>query len=172
MKWKWPELAGRWKGALKSYQYVLLVLAVGAALMLLPAGGGEERSETPEPEGGAAQTFDLDSFEEKLERTLSKIEGAGETKVVLTLDSGSRQVLARDQERDSNGGSTSNVVTVGRGSGSQEVAVVQTVAPQFRGALVVCPGGNDPQTRLALLQAVSALTGLGADRVSICQGNT
>ena len=90
--------------------------------------------------------------------------------VVLTLETGSRQVLARDQERDGQGASSSTVVTVGRGSGSQGVVPLQTVAPQFRGALVVCPGGGDPQVRLKLIQSVAALTGLGSDRISICPG--
>ena len=62
-------------------------------------------------------------------------------------------------------------MTVGRGSGSQEVVPLQTLAPEFRGALVVCPGGGDPRVRLTLTQAVSALTGLGTDRISVCEGN-
>ena len=60
-------------------------------------------------------------------------------------------------------------VTLGRGSGGQSVVPLQTMEPEFRGALIVCPGGGDPQVRLALLKAVSALTGLGADRVCICE---
>ena len=43
--------------------------------------------------------------------------------------------------------------------------------PSFRGALVVCPGGDDPQVQLAITQAVSALTGLGSDRITICAGD-
>ena len=39
MKEKWPELARKWKGALGNYQMALLVLAAGAALLLLPTGG-------------------------------------------------------------------------------------------------------------------------------------
>ena len=35
MKWKWPEAAQRWKGALGKYGYVLLVIAAGIALMVL-----------------------------------------------------------------------------------------------------------------------------------------
>ena len=92
--------------------------------------------------------------------------------MVLTVDSGSRRVLAQDQERDREGGSTVSTVTVGRGSGTQEVVPLQTLAPSFRGALVVCPGGGDPQVRLKLSEAVSALTGLGTDRISVCEGNT
>lgn len=167
MREKWPELAKKWRGALGKYQYALLVLGLGAVLLLLPSG--RDSPQTGPEEESAAQGFDLAAFEEKMEKALSRVDGAGETKVVLSLDSGSRQVLAQDQERDE-GGSSSAVVTLGRGSGAQEVAVIQTVAPKFRGALVVCPGGNDPKTRLALLQAVSALTGLGADHISICGG--
>lgn len=171
MKWKWPEAAQRWKGALGKYIYVVLVIAVGVVLLLLPSGGRDSpREELPAREEGAS--FDLEAFETKLERTLSQIEGAGETKVVLALDGGSRQVLARNQNRDGEGGGSNTVVTVGKGSGQQDVVPLQTVAPEFRGALVVCPGGGDARVRLQLIEAVSALTGLGADRISVCAGGT
>lgn len=169
MNIRWPEAVQRWKGALRKYQYVLLVMAVGAVLLLLPSGGRDSPGEeAPAREEGAS--FDLEAFEEKLEQTLSRIEGAGEARVVLTLDGGSRQVLARNQDREGDGGVSNTVVTVGKGSGQQEVVPLQTVAPQFRGALVVCPGGGDPQVRLKLIEAVAALTGLGSDRISVCAG--
>ena len=169
MKTKWPEWALKWKGALGKYRYALLVVAVGVLLLALPSGGSRE-----EPAGAetGAETFDLDAFEEKLEGILSQIDGAGETRVVLTLDGGSRQVLAQDQDRDGDGGSSATTVTVGRGSGSQEVVPLQTLAPSFRGALVVCPGGGSAQVRLELIQAVAALTGLNSSSISVCQGNT
>lgn len=170
MKERWPELVRRWRGALEKYRYVLLVIGAGVLLLLLPSGGGRDASDPPARESGAEEPFDLEKFEEKLAQALSQVEGAGKARVVLTLEGGSRQVLARDQERDRDGGAASTVVTVGRGSGSQGVVPLQTVAPQFRGALVVCPGGGDPQVRLRLIEAVSALTGLGSDRISVCQG--
>ena len=163
----WPGAAQKWKEALGRYQYALLVIAVGVVLLLLPVGGrdGAEEAVPAQTEGTA---FDLEAFEEKLARTLSQVEGAGQAQVVLTLDGGSRQVLARNQEQDRDGGGSNTVATVGRGSGTQEVVPLQVVAPQFRGALVVCPGGGDPQVRLRLVEAVSALTGLGSDRISVC----
>ena len=166
-----PKLAEWWKGALEKYKYALLIVAAGVALMLLPAGG-EQTARTEEQPQTQGDCFDLEQFERKLEQTLSQIAGAGQTRVVLTVDSGSRRVLAQDQERDREGGSTVSTVTVGRGSGTQEVVPLQTLAPSFRGALVVCPGGGDPRVRLTLTQAVSALTGLGTDRISVCEGNT
>ena len=168
MKGNWPERAAGWKEALGRYRYALLVAAVGVALLVLPTGGGE----TPAASGGTqAELFDVAAFEEKLEGVLSQIEGAGETRVVLTLAGGSRRVLAQDQDRDGDGGVASATVTVGGGAGGQEVVTLQTMAPSFRGALVVCPGGGDAQVRLELIRAVSALTGLGSDSISVCRSD-
>ena len=170
MKWKWPEAAQKWKGALRRYQYVLLVMAAGVVLLMLPTGSRNSSGLEDNPTQEEGTSFDLEAFEKKLSAVLSQVEGAGETHVVLTLDGGSRQVLAQNQDRDREGGGSKTVVTVGRGSGTQEVVPLQTVAPQFRGALVVCPGGGDAQVRLKIIGAVSALTGLGSDRISVCAG--
>ena len=171
MNGNWRESMEKWKEGLGRYKYVLMVMALGVILLALPTGSGTE-GQPDSQAAGSSDTFDLEAFEEKLERALSEIAGAGETRVVLALDSGSRQVLAQDREQDREGGLASSTVTLGRGAGSQEVVPLQTLAPSFRGALVVCPGGGDPQVRLELARAVSALTGLGADRISICEGNT
>ena len=61
-------------------------------------------------------------------------------------------------------------MVVSRGSGGQEAVAVQEVSPEYQGALLVCPGGGDPTVRLQLTQAVAALTGLGADKISISEG--
>ncbi|MCI8870264.1 MAG: stage III sporulation protein AG [Lawsonibacter sp.] len=159
--------AGAWKETLKRYQTVLLVLAAGLVLLMLPTGEREEPSRQAE-KSGQEDAFDLEAFEEKLAKTLSQIEGAGQARVVLTLKSGARRILAQDTQRDGDRASASPI-TVGRGSGSQEVVTLQTLAPQFQGALVVCPGGDDPGVRLRLVAAVSALTGLGSDKISVCK---
>ncbi len=168
MKWDLGKLSKKWKGA-GNYQYALLVLVLGALLMLLPTGRGREN---PPAGDGTSQTepFELERFERRLEDTLSHVEGAGQVRVMLTMDSGSRQIVAQDQERDREGAGSSTVVTVSQGGGKQDVAVLQTLAPQFRGALVVCPGGKDPVVRLGITQALSALTGLRADQIAVCTG--
>lgn len=144
----------------------LAVLAVGCLLLLIPTGAEadtQREEKTKEP-------FDLEQFEERLEEALSRIEGAGETKVVLSLDSGERQVLAQDREQ-TNSGASVQTVTVGGGS-ERSVVPVQTMAPGFRGALVVSPGAGDAAVRLALTRAVSVLTGLGSDCICVTTGMT
>ena len=151
---------------------MLLVILAGAVLLLLPPlwEKDETKESTAESQAGqAGETADsVSDLERRLEEALSQIQGAGEAQVVLTLKSGSRQVLAQDTQRGADGDSSSATVTLGRGSGSQEVVPLQTLAPQFQGALVVCPGGDNPEVCLQIIQAVSALTGLGSDRISVC----
>lgn len=160
----WKKLRGLWKGKLPLP--ALAVLAAGCLLLLLPSG----TPVNPEPERSLStqENFDLAAFEQRLERALSEIEGAGETRVVLSLDSGSRRVLAQDREQDS-GGASVQTVTVGSGS-AQNVVPVQTVAPAFRGALVVSPGAGDARVRLELTKAVGVLTGLGSDCICVTTG--
>lgn len=168
MKDRWPEgwkekLRGLWK----RYKFVLLILCAGAALLLWPgSGSGKETGKQTEAQG---ESFDVQTLERDLERTLSKIEGAGDVSVVLTLESGSRRILAEDTRTTESEENTETVV-VSRGSGSQDALLLEEIYPKFRGALVVCTGGKDPGVQLQLLQAVSALTGLSSDSVSICMG--
>lgn len=152
------------------YKLVLVVLAAGVLLMALPMGGGGEpvRQTTAQ-----AEVFDLNATEEKFARALSQIEGAGEVTVILTVKTGSRQVLAESSEvsqTDKGLEESSSPVILSKGSGVQEAFALQEIYPQFQGALIVCAGGDDPQVKLKLVEAATALTGLGADKISICKG--
>ena len=161
VQWKPEQL---WK-LLDKYKYVLLALTAGVVLLLWPAG--EKEKPAPDVPQDAAEDFDLAALEEKLSRTLSQVEGAGRVTVTLTLKSGMEQVPVTDRATSS--GERENrteekTVVVGTGS------VRLRRYPVFQGALVVCEGADQAQVRLAMTQAVSALTGLGTDRITICKG--
>ena len=162
------NLPETWKKLWSRYRYVILIVLLGVVLMLLPAEGERgtpARQETCTEEAD----FDLEKFEKKLSETLSQVEGAGKVKVMLTLKSSSRKILAQDVEQTREGDGTSRVVTVSCGSGKQETVPTQILGPQIRGALIVCQGGDSPEVRLRLTQAVSALTGLRCDSISVCE---
>lgn len=163
---EWGKGLGKTVGR---YKYIFLVILVGAVLLLLPTGGGEEQrqvaSETQTP-----ADFDLAAMEQKLADALSEIDGAGRAKVVLTLKGGTRQIVARDESASEQEDSSTTVV-VNRGSGVQDAVVLQQVYPQYQGALIICPGGGNAAIKLKVTEAVSAVTGLGAARISVCKGN-
>lgn len=88
---------------------------------------------------------------------------------MLTVKSGMERVLARDSSV-SETEETMETVVISTGSGKQEVVLLTQRYPTFQGALVVCEGGDDPQVKLLVTQAVAALTGLGSARISVCKG--
>lgn len=168
---KGVEWERRVREALKKYRYVLLVILVGILLLAWPAGEAPEEGEPART--GREELFQAEQLEERLERALSKVEGAGEVTVVLTLQGGPRQVLAQDgaaTEEDSRSSRETETLLVSKGSGYQEPVVLQELGPVYQGALLVYSGEEDPGVELELYGAVSALTGLRADQISICKG--
>ena len=160
-----------WK-SLGRYKFVLLVILVGIVLLLLP-DSKKTRESGEQLTVNTEEDFSVEALEEKLERTLSEIDGAGEVRVMLTVESGMKRVLAQDASLDQEGNAVqreTETVVVSTGSGTQDVILVQQIYPRFQGALVVSTGGGDPAVRLKLTEAVAALTGLGADKISICKG--
>lgn len=158
---------------LDTYKYVLLVVLVGVLLLILPLQKTEKRSSEQQPTVGDSGGFDLEGIERKLSAALSQVEGAGEVTVVLTVQNSSRQVLAQDGKTTQKEGAserTAETVVVSKGAGTQEPVLVEQIYPDFQGALVVCTGGEEAAVRLKLVEAISALTGLGADKISICKG--
>ena len=102
---------------LKKNKAVLLVLAVGIALMLLPTAAKSAKTEPAQTER---------SEEARIEAILSSCEGIGRVKVMLG-------------ERDG----------------------------VLYGCAVVCDGASSASVRLTVTEAVSRLTGLKLDRISV-----
>lgn len=168
------EAFGAWGKRVRTlfdkYKFVLLIILAGAALLLLPSQG--EEAAVP-LSGGEEESFQVEDLERRLEEALSQIDGAGEVKVVLTVKSSARQILAQDGKTTERADSTDSALTtvvVSPGTGTQATVAVQQLSPEYQGALVVCSGGSDPSVRLHIVEAVSALTGLGADKISVCKG--
>ena len=155
----------RLRDSLGRYRLVWAVILAGAILLLLPSGEKRQEAETKTE----TASFDLTATEQRLAETLSKIDGAGEVTVMLTVRDSPRKVLAQNRQNGETDERAETVV-LSRGSGTQETVTVQEVYPVYRGAVLVCAGGDDPQVRLELTRAVSALTGLGADKISISKG--
>ncbi len=140
---------------LGKYKYVLLVAALGTLLLLWP---------TERKDGAAAPADTSPAAGTDLAETEKAME------VMLTLHSGGERVLAQDsslrysgsaQSPDSYERSSQPVTDAGG------VVVTQEKYPQYRGALVVCEGGGNDAVRFQVVSAVSALTGLGSDRIAV-----
>ena len=158
------------------YKFVALTALAGVVLLAWPEGGtssgGAEAAAWQEDGTSADQT----AFQQDLEEILGQIQGVGQVRVLLTLDADGERQLAEDSEL-SYSGSTAAPEDYSRSSqtvlvdgGSVETPVVtRRVYPTYRGALVVCQGGDRADVKLAVTEAVTALTGLTADRVTVAK---
>lgn len=160
----WIELKGRLSGLVSKYKFVLLILCVGILLMTFPNPEKKEISAAAQPEPIAEN--DLSN---ELEEILAQIQGVGKVRVMLTESSGSETIYQMDEDRTQSDGSESiRLETVLVSSGNDDQGLVKTVTPPvYLGAIIVCQGGGDPAVRLAVVQAVSSVTGIGADRISV-----
>ncbi len=154
--------------AAKKYRLVLLAVAAAAVLLLLPGGGDKEEAAVSKNENW---DFDLEQTQRRMEDIISKMAGCGNTSVMLTLDETGHDILAQNSTQDiGEDKSSSSLETVVIGSASragEDVVILKSVYPVYRGALVVCEGAANAEVRLRVTQAVCALTGLTSDRVTV-----
>ena len=141
-----------WPGWVKKYRLVLLAALLGVVLLCLPTGS---QSQELSPEIQRTETM-----EERLEQILSRIQGAGPVSVMLTEAAGEEVIYQTD-------GEGSDTVLITDENRSQQGLVRTREPPVYRGAVVVCRGADSPAVRLAIVEAVSNVTGLGSDRISV-----
>ena len=156
----------------RKYRAVGLVLLAGLLLLLLPTGksSGQERQTSDD-----TQLYSLEETEQRMAQLLGRMSGVGRVQVMLTLKNGPELELAEDADdtdRDGELRRQREPVTLNRGSGYQDVVVTRETYPVYLGAVVVCQGAGSSGVRLAVTEAVAALTGLPADRITVVQWNS
>ena len=155
------------RSAISKYRYMILMIVIGIVLLLLPTSGRKVQQATEKPVSNMVETPDLSK---QLEDLLSQIDGAGEVRVLLSVASGEERIYQSDTDRTLNGDSqhTKNDTVILAGSDRSQAGLLCRVDPPvYSGAVVVCKGADSPTVRLSVVSAVSKLTGLGADRISV-----
>lgn len=158
------------------YKYAALVALIGAGLLLWPALGDRETDSRQKPAQTVQSGWDLGTIQTEMEEILGAMDGVGQVKVMLTVDSDGERQLAQDTQLSYSGDTAapedysrkSETVRLD-GSAGDETVVVRRTWPTYRGALVVCQGGGSAEVRLAVTGAVAALTGLPTDRVTVAK---
>jgi len=170
----------------KEKRTALLVAAGIAGILLLLvsdlAGGKEEKS------AGAAASFDNDAYnaqfvaqlETDLKNLLLSVEGTGDVEVKVTLETGVRYVLAKNEKTSSDVSqkseweyseqlqSQSDIIIID-GKDGEEPIILQRVEPVVQGVVVVCEGASDIFVKQSVVEIVTTLCGVSANRVSVVQ---
>ncbi len=160
------QIGGKAVSWIKKYRYAILVLLIGLALLMLP---GKKQSQTVQTPTVQSQQEKTDLAKE-LEHILSQIQGVGKVQVLLTQAAGESYHYQTDEDiQTSENGSTirKDTVIITDADRNQSALITQVLPPRYQGAIIVCQGGLDPSVKLAVVEAVSKLTGLGANSISV-----
>ncbi len=162
-------------GKIKKEQWMVIFLA---GILLFVIALPEKKKEEVKTETGSAEPASLTgqdeeeryckNMEKKLEEILSRIDGAGETKVMITLKDFGEEIVEKDKKREQN---TSEIGTEQRQemteeeetiygtmeSGREQPYISKKIQPKIAGVLVLCEGGEKVFVRKNISEAVLAL---------------
>lgn len=150
------------KDLIEKYKYYCIAVLVGIALMLISF-----------PENESTEVHIVENqlnIRDELEDVLSDIHGAGRVSVMITTytsvenrylqdESITKDDLKLDQEVET--------ILVSKQGGGQEPIKIQDIYPLYKGALIVCDGGENPVVQLQIVKAVTSLLGISSDKITI-----
>ena len=168
---EWLEKKMRRKN--KTDFLVLILLGVLVMIIAIPTGDGKKtqsrKAENTESQGEekGVQTEEeyRSSQEEQLEKLISRMEGAGKTRVMITLEDEGQEYLDKNISKDEKKSEETTVV-YDSGEGS-EPYVIRRTRPKVEGVVVVCEGGNSPRVVTEISDAVMSLFDLEAHKVIV-----
>lgn len=154
---------------MQKYKYAALVVCIGLVLMLLPSAQKQKTDEpaATEPTQAAQSRSDLAA---ELAQLLSQVSGAGKVELLLSVAQGEKLVYQFDtetSESDSSASERRQTVIITDADRNEQAILTQSIPPVYLGAVVLCQGADQPSVQLAIVEAVSKATGLGADRICV-----
>ena len=147
----------------KHIQLLGVIFIIGAALMIIFGGTGEDKAVN------IPKTQEIANDEERLSAILSQIDGAGAVSVMITYYSTAEKDIAYETKTNS----------VGRDERSEESEdkravmtgdkpmVVKETYPEVKGVIIAAEGADKAYVRRAISEAVTAVLDVPAHRVCI-----
>lgn len=126
--------------------------------------------------------FNADTFENKLAKILSEIDGAGDVKVMISYQTGVENVplldtkdsntVTEESDNDSARRTEQNSIETSiifnqEKSGNKVPYISKTIMPVVEGVIVTCDGGGDEIVKANVIKAVTVITGVTANKVQV-----
>lgn len=167
---EWVEAKENISVIIKKYRWIVLVFFLGIMLMMLPEKNEKKLEIADVPQFEKIET-DLQS---ELEFLLSRLDGAGDVKVMLSQLHGSQTYYQTDEDRKITGeiqDRRTETVVITTNDRSEHGLVQRIDPPVYCGAIVLCQGADRASVRLAIIDAVSAVTGLTSEKICVLKMN-
>lgn len=186
-----------WKKKLtKENMAIMALLGILLMVIAIPVKKTEtQKDQTAAPENQSAASGTQETgkeeyaggyageLEERLESLLASMEGVGNVKVMVTLDSSREQVVEKDipstmdttKETDSTGGSRDVInsrqeettVYVTDSAGNKTPYVSKIREPSIEGVTVVAQGGGNAVIQKNITEVIQALFGIEAHKIKV-----
>ncbi len=161
----------------KKTALIIILASVGILLVvlseILPKNDNKNNEKNNNFSSVNSENY-TEKIEKKLTEIISSVQGAGNTKVMVTLDTGSENVYARKIDRKNEKTDSKEItdyeyeyIIVKSDSSSQNGMLLKVVEPNVRGVAVVCEGGDDAKVREQIAETVSAVLNVRKNKISI-----
>lgn len=140
---------------------IIIILAIVAIFVCL---GGFTKNQSVEQEVFNSNEYVLD-LENRLSNTLSKVEGAGNVSVIITVESGMETVLASEKTVTENDGKKEMVESPIIVNG--KTVVLKEMYPKISGVVIVAEGANNIAVMQRIQQAAVSLLDVDLSRIEI-----
>lgn len=138
------NLISKIKTALGNKRAVIIILAltvIGAVLLCIPGGSGDR-------DENGVKNEELSEYKLRLEDELadicSSVAGVGRCRIMVTFERGAENVYKGTQ-------------------------LIESSPPRVSGVTVVCDGGDGSAVRGTLTEMISALFGIGKNRIAVLE---
>ncbi len=152
---------------------ILFFAGILGVFFLLAGGFSPQKDEKEAPSDPAAlgvsgREYEI-QLEQKLTELLSSIQGAGKIQVAVSLESGEQTIYALDEKNQgqTNAYETQHVLV--KAQEGERPLVEMIWEPEIRGVAVVCEGAEQVQVCAQITEAISVLTGVSSNRISIAK---
>lgn len=160
------KMSGKITEIIMKYKYAVIILLVGLMLLWLPG----KNTNTSKTQPNAVEPTQKICKQDALAEILQNIHGAGRVKVLLSTALGEEIIYQTDSDISTATDNTAtriDTVIVTDAQRNENGLIRQINPPVYLGAVVVCDGADNATVRLAITQAVSKITGLGADAICV-----
>ena len=168
----------------KSRFFVIALGAIGLILILnsnLSKGKTKENNKT-DGDFSISYTYEYKKqLEENLRNIISEISGVGTANVLVTLESSVQNVYATEQKKNKEASEDKNYdeiskkqesneietkfITVKDADGTEKALSVMQIQPVVKGVVVICSGGDNPEVKNKVVEAVKTALNITSKRV-------
>ena len=107
-------------------------------------------------------------LEKKMENFIENIDGAGKTRVIITLSETTEYIYAKDgKEIRKNDETLENKYVIIENDNINSGLLIKTIEPKIRGVAISCEGGDNTKVQQQIYSAVSAVLNINSSKISI-----